>query len=224
MTAYNFKAYTWNTLMGAGAFTSLVMSAAPSFAQTQNNAVQNDVAQNGTTQNGTAPNTRTQSNEALSATARDEILNDSRTTPSADAATTARTRGIPAPTLDIDSPNIDKMVERAAAAASCSLAELEFTVGSAELSQQDRQALLPVAQCLKNQRSAVMWLIGAADNQGADAANWVLAMNRAVAAKDALRAMGVEERQLIAVSAGPTGERAVRFALSETQRGDTTTR
>jgi outer membrane protein OmpA-like peptidoglycan-associated protein len=151
----------------------------------------------------------------LTSVDREEILNDSRTTSSAEAATAARTRGVRPPAFEVDHADVTQLTERAVAAASCELAELEFATGSSDISPEALRELSPVAECLKNQRSAVMWLIGEADNQGVDAANWVLAMDRALAVKDALRSMGVNERQLVPVSAGPTGERSVSFDLAE---------
>lgn len=151
----------------------------------------------------------------VSPNARNVIMNDSRTTASADAASAAMDRGVATPDLAVKSPKVEHLASEAAAAASCELANLEFEVGSAELTQSALSELAVVAKCLQNQPSMSMWVVGHADNQGLDSRNWVLAMERALAVKDALRSLGVNPEQLLAVSAGATGERAVSLELTK---------
>lgn len=183
----------WRSLAGAGALASLVFTSGAAFAQSP---------------------TRTQ-NEPVNSDARNQILNDARTTSSAEAASDAMTRGVDRPKLDVKSPSAGELVTRATAAASCELAAPEFEVGSTELTQDAMRQLSAVAECLKSQPSAHMWIIGQADSLGTQASNWVLAMDRALTVKTALNSMGVAEERLIAVSAGVTGERAVSLELHD---------
>jgi outer membrane protein OmpA-like peptidoglycan-associated protein len=179
-------------LLGVSAFASVVLSAGTALTQPQ------DVA--------TDPPVNPESREA--------IMNDSRNAPSAEAASDAMERGVQTPDLDVQSPSVGNLIEKATEAASCGLAELEFEVGSSELTQAGLRQLSPVAKCLQNQPSMRMWLIGHADHQGPDARNWVVGMERALAVTAALRSLGVNPEQLISVSAGATGERSVSFELA----------
>lgn len=192
--------YHWKHLSMANVASSLALAAAVTWAQSSN------------------AETEDQTVQTIAPAAQNEILNDSRTTASAEAATAAKARGVSPPTLEVESPNVQNLANHAVAAASCELAEIEFEVGSSQVSASNLQQLSPVAECLKAQRSAVMWLIGEADTMGTDADNWVLAMNRAMAVKDALRSLGVTENQLVPLSAGPTGERSVSLDLAEAAR------
>jgi outer membrane protein OmpA-like peptidoglycan-associated protein len=176
----------------ASVFTSLALSAGTAWAQPQ------DV----------------ETEPRVSPEARRVIMNDSRNAASAEAASAAIERGVQTPDLDVKSPNVGSLIEEATEAASCGLAELEFEVGSSELTEAGLGQLSPVAKCLQNQPSMRMWLIGHADHQGPDARNWVVGMERALAVTAALRSMGVNPEQLISVSAGATGERSVSFELA----------
>lgn len=176
----------------AGVFTALVFSAGTAWAQ----------AQDVTTGPPVAPE------------ARDVIMNDSRNAPSAQAASAAMERGAETPDLDVKSPSAKNLIEEATEAASCGLAELEFEVGSSELTPAGLRQLSPVAKCIQSQPSMRVWVIGHADNQGPDSRNWVVGMERALAVTAALRSLGVTPEQLISVSAGATGERSVSFELT----------